>query len=400
MTPRLRSVLLSCVMVLSIHAAERRALAVQGADLQQGYAAAQRLLTAGDTEGARRQFAALSRAHPEVAELHATLGALLFQAGDFVGSLGELERARKLKPSLPNLDGLIAMSDAELGRYEVAIPALEQTFRAATEAPIKRQSGLELERAYTATGQDVKAVRVALELQQIFPQDPEVLYHNERIFGNFAFMTVQNLVKAAPESVWRYLAQAEADESQGAHDAALSAYQKALALDAQHPGIHYKMGRVLRERARDSHHPEDLQLAMAEFQAELKLHPDNANSAYEIGELYRIAGKLPEAKTAFASALGRSPAFPEANLGMGMVLAAANQPGEALPYLKRAVELDPSEQTSWYYLSRVERVLGHTEDSAEALKRFMEIRQSTAAAPVHPQERDISRPSINPEDTP
>lgn len=397
---RLRSVLLAGAMVLPGCVAQRPAVAAQGSDLQQGYAAAQRSLAAGDLEGARRQFAALSRAHPEVAELHATLGALLFQAGDFPGSLNELEQARKLKPSLPNLDGLIAMSNAELGHYDVSVAPLEQTFRTATEAAIKRQSGLELERAYTATGQDAKAVGVALELQRIFPDDPEVLYHNERIFGNFAFLTVQNLVKAAPESVWRYLAQAEADESQGSHDAALSAYGKVLALDPHHPGVHYKMGRARREKARDSHHPEDLQLAMTEFETELKMHPENANAAYEIGELDRISGKLPEAKSSFAAALRTFPDFPEANLGMGMVLASMNQPMEALAYLKRAADLDPLDQTSWYYLARVERVLGHKEGSAAALKRFLDLREAGAASPARPPERDITRPVINPEDTP
>ena len=387
-------------MVLTISAAHRCAVAEQASDLRQDYAAAQRLLAAGDAEGARRQFAALSRAHPEVAELHATLGALLFQAGDFAGSLRELALARKLKPSLPNLDGLIAMSNAELGNYEASQRPLELTFQGATDPAIKRQSGLELERVYTATRQDAKAVGVALQMQQIFPTDPEVLYHNERIFGNFAFVTVQTLVNAAPESVWRYLAQAEADESQGLHDAALSAYQKVLSVDAKHPGIHYRMGRVLREKARDSHHPEDLQLAMTEFQAELKLHPDSANAAYEIGELERISGKLPEAKTSFARALATFPDFPEANLGMGMVLASMNQPADALPFLKKAVQLDPTDQTGWYYLSRVARVLGQTEDSAAALKRFTELRESTTASSPRSQERDVTRPAIDVADKP
>ncbi len=49
-------------------------------------------------------------------------------------------------------------------------------------------------------------------MQQIFPDDPEVLYRNERIFGNFAYVTVNKLVDVAPDSIWRHQAQAEAQE--------------------------------------------------------------------------------------------------------------------------------------------------------------------------------------------
>ena len=369
-------------------------------DVAQAYAAAQGTLTRGDLDGARHQFTALSRAHPEIAEIHATLGALLFQQGDFTGSLRELEAARKLKPSLPKLDGLIAMSIAELGHYDSAIAPLEEIFRSSEEPAIKRQSGLELERAYTATRQDAKAVSIALELQQLFPRDPEILYHNERIFGNFAYLTVHTLTEVAPDSVWRYQAQAEALESQGSHDAAIDAYHKVLALDPKRLGIHYRIGRVLRERARDSHHPEDLQLSMTEFQQELKINPDNANAAYEIGELNRLAGHLPEAQRYFEMALRTYPNFPEASLGLGTVLASLNEPAKALPYLKASVQADPASEASWYRLSQVERALGHRADAEVALQRFLQLHNSGAAQVNRPQENDISRQTIDPEEKP
>ena len=309
---RCAALLLACWLVTS-------GLQAQSTELDRAYAAAQKSLAAGDMEGARRQFETLSRTHPQIAEIHATLGALLFQQGDFSGALRELDQAKRLKPTLPKLDGLIAMANAELGHHEAAVGPLAESFRTAEDLPVKRMNGLELERVYTSTGRDAKAVEVALELQRLFPNDPEVLYHNERIFGNFAFLTVQALVKAAPESVWRYQAQAEAEESQSSHYAAIADYRKALELDPRRPGLHYRIGRALRERARDSHHPEDLELAMSEFEAELKLNPDNASATYEIGELQRLAGHLPEAKSSFEAALRYYPDFPEANLGLGTV---------------------------------------------------------------------------------
>lgn len=276
----------------------------QESDLQRTYAAAQKQLLAGDLNGALKGFEQLSKANPTIAEIHATLGAIEFQLGDYMRALSELDEARRLKPSLPKLDGLIAMSQSELGQFEPALPQLEETFRTSDDLPVRRLSGLQLERAYTALHHDSQAVAVSLELQRLFPDDAEVLYHNERIFGNFAYLTVQRLVAAAPDSIWRHRAQAEADESQSQWDAAIAEYRHILKVDASHPGIHYQIGRCLRERARDSHHPEDSKGAMEEFLAELKLDPGSANAAYEIGELDRIAGELAPAKNVFRSRAG------------------------------------------------------------------------------------------------
>ena len=381
--------LLACGLLIS------EPLHAQQSALDRNYAAAQKSLAAGDLADAQRRFESLSRSNPDVAEIHATLGALLFQRGDFTTALRELERAKGLKPSLPNLDGLIAMTRSELGQHTDAVAPLEQAFRTADQLPVKRVSGLELERAYTATGEHAKAVAIALELQKLFPNDPEVLYHNERIFGNFAFLTVQTLVDVAPDSFWRYQAQAEAEESQGSHESAIASYRKVLALDPQRPGIHYRIGRCLREQARDSHHPEDLSLAMAEFQQELVRDPANANAAYEIGEIQRLAGKLPEARTSFEAALRSHPDFPEANLGLGTVLSSMNQPEAALAYLSRAAQSAPADEAVWYRLSQVQRALGHKQEQQAALQKFLELHRASENKLFHASVQDVSKQSVD-----
>lgn len=366
----------------------------QQTEMQRDYAAAQRALASGDTAGALKMFEQLSRANPRIAEVHATIGVIRFQQGDYRGALKELDEAKRLKPTLPKLDGLIAMSQAELGDFKTALPKLEETFRTATDEPVKRMSGLQLERAYTVLQRDGDAVKVAVDLQRIFPDDPEVLYRNERIFGNYAYLTIQRLQAVAPDSIWEQQARAEAYESQGSLDAAIDAYQKILTLDPKHRGIHYRIGRCLREKARHSHRPEDLTSAMAEFQEELTLDPDNANASYEVGELHRLAGELEPAKTSFQAALQIYPDFPEANLGLGTVLESLNQPAEALPYLKRAIASDPSDEASWYRLSQVERALGHKEEQQAALKEFLKL-HNKAGDTRSDSGRDVSRQEVN-----
>lgn len=365
----------------------------QQTEMQRDYVAAQKALASGDVDGALKIFERLSRANPDIAEIHATIGVIYFQQGDYPEALKQLDEAKRIKPELPKLDGLIAMSKAELGDYKAALPELERTFRTAQDEPVKRMSGLELERAYTALQEDSKAVEVALELQRLFPSDPEVLYHNERIFGNFAFLTVQKLVAVAPDSIWRQQATAEAKESQGSFDEAIAAYQKILAIDPKHRGIHYRIGRCLRERERHTHHPEDLTNAMTEFQQELKLNPDNANASYEIGELHRLAGEDAAAKTYFEAALKIYPDFPEANLGLGTVLISMSQPEKALPYLKAAIANDPNDDASWYRLSLAERALGHKAEQEEAMKKFLKLHNNEGTSRAE-SVRDVSRQEV------
>jgi predicted Zn-dependent protease len=368
----------------------------QQSDVAEQYRAAQEAVEAGDTARAEATFAGLAKSHPEVAEVHASLGALLFQDRRYREALDQLEQAKREKPGLPKIAGLIAMCEAELGEFEQALPELKRTYATAEDLSIKRFSGLELERAYSGLRRDTEAAQIALDMQRLFPKDPEVLYRNERIFGNMAFLTVQTLFAVAPDSVWRHEAQAELLESEGQHEAAITEYRQVLAVDPSHIGVHYHIGRCFREENRDTHDPAALQKAMTEFQAELAIDPDNANAYYEIGELDRLDHKLDAAKESFATALRLFPDFPEANIGMGSVLSALGQPSQALPYLHKAIQDDPDDEAAWYRLAQAERDAGDKQAQQSALARFLQLHGKSAPSAsghdVTPQTLDTDKP--------
>jgi len=100
--------------------------------------------------------------------------------------------------------------------------------------------------------QDDKAVEVALELTRLYPKDPEVLYHAGRLFANYAYLSTLRLAEVAPDSLWLRLASGEAYESQGRLDVAIREYKEVLSLQPNRPGVHYRIGRALRARAKQS----------------------------------------------------------------------------------------------------------------------------------------------------
>jgi len=343
-------------------------------DVQRYAEAGQNALANGHYEEAERAYEKLRDLEPGVAEVHANLGLIYFQERKFKQAVPALSQALKLKPALPKTSLLLAMSLSELSRYGEALPGLEKGFRQSTDPAIKRMCGLQLLRTYTGLRRDNKAVEVALELNRLYPDDPEVLYHTGKIFGNFAFLSMQKLAQVAPASVWRHQAEAEANESQGSYDAAISEYRQVLSVDPRRPGVHYRLGRSLLARSRQNNTPDDTASASKEFEQELELDPGNANAAYELAEIHRNAGEFDLAQEFFEQALSDYPEFAEAHLGLAAVFMSMQKPGVALPHLQQAVSLNPENEVAWYRLSQVQGLLGHDAEQKKAFAEFQRLR--------------------------
>jgi tetratricopeptide (TPR) repeat protein len=347
----------------------------QSADAIEKYSAeGQQALAQGRYAEAEAAFEKLRELEPGVAEVHANLGAIYFQERKYDAAVSTLRQALKLKPALLKTGALLAISLSELGRYSEALPGLQKCFQQTTDAPLKRMCGLQLLRVYSGLRRDSKAVEVAMELNQLDPDDPEVLYHTGRIFGNFAFLNMQKLAQVAPSSVWRHQAEAEAYESQGSSDAAISEYRQVLSADPQRPGIHYRIGRTLLARSRQSNTPDDATAAAKEFEHELQVDPDNANAAYELGELHRNEGEFAEAQKFFERAVQAYPEFEEAQLGLAAVLTSLQKPDLALPHLQKAITLSPGNEVAWYRLSQAQGMLAHEAEQKKALAEFQRLR--------------------------
>lgn len=356
-------------------------------------------LAAGRYAEAEKAFEKLRQLEPGMAEVHANLGLIYFQERKFEQAVPTLRQALKLKPALTKTDNLLAMSLSELGRYSEAVPGLEKCLHHSSDTEIKRMCGLELQRAYTGLKKDDKAVEVAMQLNRLFPDDPEILYQTGKIYGNFAFLTMEKLAQVAPTSVWKHLAAAEAHESQGSYVLAIPEYNEVLKLEPQRPGIHYRLGRSLLGRYWQRHSLEDLTAAEKEFEQELQIDPANANSAYELGELRRKANRFDEAQQYFEQALQHYPDFPEAQLGLAAVLQAKKLNDQAVIHAQRAVAIDPENEVGWYRLAQIQKALGHNAEQEKALAEYRRLHdrssQQRGLEPVFAP-REVTKQEVEP----
>jgi tetratricopeptide (TPR) repeat protein len=356
----------------------------------------ERALSERRYDDAASAFEKLRQLSPGVAEIHARLGLIYYQKGDFAKAVPTLRQAIKLKPMLPNLDVLLAMSLSELGQYTEALPGLQKGFKQSADPALKRASGLQLQRAYTGLQQDDKAVEVALELTRAYPKDPEVLYHAGRLFGNYAYLSTVKLAEVAPDSLWLHLAAGEANESQGRSDAAIQEYKEVLSLDHTRPGIHYRIGRALLARAKQStddtvSEPE----ALKEFEHELQIDPTNANAAYEAGEIHRKSARFDKALELFSQAVKYYPDFEEALVALGRTLLSLGKAEQSLAPLRRAIALNASNEVSWFQIAQAQRALGNVAEQQKALAEFQRLRQSKAHRAESYSKREITKQMLD-----
>jgi tetratricopeptide (TPR) repeat protein len=354
-------------------------LSAQGTQEEQQYSeAGQQALTAGRYDEAETNFKKLAQLDPQIAEIHATLGLVYFQEKKFDQAVPELRTALKLKPTLVRASTLLAMSLSETGEYKEALPGLEKGFQHPPDPATKRMCGLQLMRSYTGLQRDQDAVGIALQLNQLYPNDPEILYHTGRVYGNYAFLTMHKLEVVAPTSLWRHQAAAEAFESEGSTNQAIGEYREVLKLDPQRVSIHYRIGRTLLARWQLNHAAEDREQAVHEFEQELQVDPSNANAMYELAEIHRQKNELDQAQQFFSSALKYYPDFEEAQVGLATTLMAQQKPDLALPHLQKAVTLDAEDEVAWYRLSQVNRALGNKDEQQKALAQFQRVRTQMA----------------------
>ena len=377
MKRRLRHPALGASCILFVLGAAIALAQVDENAIQKYADAGQEALAAGQYAEAQANFEQLAKLEPQVAEIHATLAVINFKLRLYEAAVHEIRTAQKLKPGLPRLDSLLGMSLSEMGHFNEALPGLEKGFRQSADPEIKRMCGLQLMRSYTGLQRDDDAVKVALELNRQYANDPEVLYYTGKVYGNYAFLTIRKLAQEAPNSVWRHLAAAEAFESQGSYNDAIGEYRAVLQLDPGRLGIHYRIGRTLLAQSHQTGAQTNTDDARKEFEQELQLDPRNGNAAYEIGEMYRRAGDYDQAQKLFQRALELYPDFEEAQLGLAAVFMAQQKPEQAEQHLKAAIALNKNDEVSWYRLAEVERSLGNKSGQQEALAQFRKLHQAT-----------------------
>lgn len=345
------------------------------------------LQAAGDYSGAAAIYREQLVANPESAELHSNLGLMLHMAGDEDGALREFQQALRRNPKLvaPNLFSGIALS--RLGRPAEAIPYLN---RACLVEPAGAAPRLARAQAYVALRQYANASNDYAEVVAREPSNAEGWFGMGITYRSMA----DSALKLSPHSpaAGKYL------------DSALSALNRAAALNPASERVHLILGESLRDAGK-------LLDAVEEYKKAIAIRPDSAAVYLGLAATYWKAGEIDTVLPPLRRALELAPHDPEANgimadllvrqgdyaaarkyaeialagnpdlghvhLAMGKILLSEDRPDLAIAELKAAGKSDGT-GSSYYLLHKAYKQTGNDAAAAAALREFERIRNSTA----------------------
>ncbi len=307
------------------------------------------------------------------------LAAASVQAQSVLEGIELFEKSRYLEAEAA-LEGLpdkrarafVALARAVTGRCSQAAEGLRSAFDEKSDPQVRRLAGLALARCRIAEEDFDGALTFLNRLASEFPADGDVLYETARLHLKAWNAAVERMFDRAPASFRVNQLSAEIFEIRGQFSEAVAEYRRAVEKNPQAINLRYRLGRAL---LMESHEPEALQAARREFEAELRLNPNDAVAEYQIAQILEVEGKHEEARQRLENAVRLDPDFPEALIALGRALSAQKNDPRAVELLERAVELAPQSESAHYNLMLAYRNAGREAEALEIKKRLDELQR-------------------------
>ncbi len=310
-----------------------------------------------------RQIIALD---PKNLNAQGNLGVLLYFQNDFAGAIPEMRTALELQPNLWRIQALLGIAEKRTGDMASAQRDLEQAFPNLDDPKIMRQAGLELIEIDSATSQFAKALAVTAKLEEVSPQDPQILFVAYEIASQLKDQTMLSMVLVASDSAEMNMMMGGELARQGEHDKSIAKYREAIRLNPHLPGVHFELAEQLRTAA----DPKLNAMAEDEYRAALKENRFDERSWCHLGEVLAEKGDFKAAQEAYNKALALQPDDATAKTDLAIALISMNQQKEALPLLESAVKSDPTNIVAHYRLSTLYRRAGRVADAKHEMDQY------------------------------
>jgi tetratricopeptide (TPR) repeat protein len=303
---------------------------------------------------------------PNNLNAHGNLGVLLFFQGSYPEAIPHMRAALQLKPDLWRVEALLGIAEKRTGDTKEAQQDLERAFSNLDDKKIRIESGLELIELDSAAAQLDKALSVAAKLEELAPQDPQVLFVANQISRQIMDESLLSMMMVAPDSAEMHMIMAGELGRQGDHTNAIAQYREAIRLKPMLPGARF----LLAEQLRTS--PDAALNAQAEdeYKAAIQVNQYDELSWRQLGGIMAAKSDFKTAEEDYKKALALQPKDSDAETGLAIVLISLNQTTEAIALLESAEKDDPSNIVAHYRLSVLYRRAGRTADAQRELDTF------------------------------
>ena len=303
-----------------------------------GLAEAQRLVDKGQLDEALKALDAMSQQHPQPKGLERLRGKAFYLKAKFENADNAFQKAIAQDANDKESLQLRGVTLFRMGKPADAIPLLERSHENLTT--------LNLDGAYV----------LALCYMNVHR-----LEDARRYFAG--------LYRLPPDSAPSYLLLAKMLIRWKNSPAAQEMAQKAIAINPHLPEAHLLIGQVeLGEGKVDE--------ALTEFEREATLNPMYGPVYDRLGDAYMQKNQLEKAQDALNQALLLEPDATGPYILLGQVLLKQNNPTTAAIYLKRAVQMDPGNGISHFFLAQAYRDLGRKQESILEFQASAKIKAS------------------------
>ena len=293
---------------------------------------------------------------PKNPEILLKAGEYLCDGGDCVPGLNDLLLARKLDPTLENIDLDLGMAYFKLVNYKEAKPILEAVLR-----------------------KDPNNLVAVLILGKIAAYEGD--WEKAREFD-------EKVVESEPQNADALKDLGTAMVAQGKYQEALSPLRGALDLRPDMTEAHFQLGKALRNlgRADDARHEMDLYQSIRDrdHSGQTLVSPEKALQSDHWKECERLLNEKGEAAAiAYVDSISSETQSQWNSFYMvGMLYAALQRNNDAIRLLNKAVQVAPNDADAVAFLGRVYIRVKNYEQSEQDLKRALELSPSNQIALV------------------
>jgi tetratricopeptide (TPR) repeat protein len=336
------------------------------AEHQQAGIAAQKQ---GQLDVAISEFQKATEADPASAVAFFNLGAVYMQAHRYGDALQPLKKALELKGDFPGLHESLGYALLSQGYAAEAIPQFQA-------ANVREGLGI----AQLETGDLADAVSNLEAALASHPDNPDLLYYFGRATGLLSSQVNDKLLSSYPASARAYQSLAESYSALHQAKQAEDAYEKAIKLRPDLPGLHLALGEVYAQAA-------EWDKAEQEFREEAKLRPGSAETAFQLGSALLQNGHPEEARKQLALSNQLQPDMPQTLYALGKAYAMHGDNAQATEALNRIITLEPSgtlAAQAHFTLAGIYRKQGKAGDAQREMEQFQKLK-SAAAVPPDPR---------------
>jgi tetratricopeptide (TPR) repeat protein len=328
-------------------------------------------MRAGDLDAAAAGFAEVVKRAPGFAEAHFNLGLVDEELGKYDEAIVSLRQALKLKPRLHGANLFLGIAEFRLNHLDEAVAAVQKETAA---YPKDANAWMWLGVVRLAQNHAEAAVEALDRADQLKPGGPDILYHRGRAHLLVSKDSYAEMFKLDPNSwrVHRVLAQANAEADR--HVDAIAEYEAAIKLAPNEPGLHEELGTEYRAVNKI---PE----AEAALRRELELDPHNVLARYKLGAIEVEKGDGAQGKELIEAAQKEKPDLVHLDYNLGRAEMLLGEDAAAAEHFERTVKTDTDPELieqAWFQLGTAYRRLHRMEEARNAMTTYQQLKDEDA----------------------